>query len=596
MMNNYAEKKEFFLATTALEDFWDTSKPIVFLSEACVRYSRSSVWKNLDCRVFESPLKDRGEFEKSYPFVRDVHERFLETLANALNSLHSIDKPVKFWRIVIGPWLMHYVHSIFERFRTLSSVLEAYPNITTIGLDENDFAVAKDFPNFMERVFSDIYNLQLYTKILHLLGKKFDRKSALITQPFSGECYKTHKQNTVKLLIKKFLKNMSPIVVKNAYFPTPVAERALIRRTKAKVFFDHNHSFSFTETPLDMPLRESLAEKIKAEKASEFEVLLSKLLAFDMPKIYLEGFSAAEQQSKRQGRRPEVIVSSDAWYFDELFKLWAANCALEGTALVGIQHGSNYGICSIIPQEEHEIKITSRFYSWGWKPDNAPNIKPMPSPRLMSHAQLAADNNKEGILFPLNCYPRYFYRYQDLRHYDIYRYFEWQRKFVRALDAAFRKKLTIRPYPATYGNEIKEELLDIDTTLVFDNPRREFMESLRQCRLCVCDCLESTFFEALAANKPTVLFWDPEIFVVRSEAAPFFKKLHESGILFYDPPDAAAAISEIYNDVGKWWLDTQRQQARNEFCDRFAVSSPDNMGLWAAEFKELLTQKKRGIL
>jgi len=35
-----------FLATTALEDFWDVSYPIVFLSEGCKRYSRRAYWES----------------------------------------------------------------------------------------------------------------------------------------------------------------------------------------------------------------------------------------------------------------------------------------------------------------------------------------------------------------------------------------------------------------------------------------------------------------------------------------------------------------------------------------------------------------------
>jgi hypothetical protein len=40
-----------FLATTALEEFWDTSGPILFAGEWCRLPERAAVWRALDAEV-----------------------------------------------------------------------------------------------------------------------------------------------------------------------------------------------------------------------------------------------------------------------------------------------------------------------------------------------------------------------------------------------------------------------------------------------------------------------------------------------------------------------------------------------------------------
>ena len=583
--------QRLFLATTALEEFWDASKPIVFLSDACLRYSRKEIWEDLDYQVFKSPLENRQEFNKAYKFVDGIYERMLPFLAENLNSIHNIKKSNKFWRIFIGPWLMHYIHIIYERFVSIESVFNYHQNLTSIGLSQDGFVVPSDFNDFISLACGDVYNLQIYTKIFDFFGKDFPKKKLNVTQPSCLKNYKSINQFSIKKIIKNYFKNLSPIIVKNSYFPSPSVELALFLRTKGRVFFDHVDGSIMPEMAFDIEKRNLLRDEFKCDFQITFENLLNNLLPFDMPKAYLEGFENLNKSMLRLGKRPKAIVSSEAWYFNDLFKLWAATCSEEGTTLVGIQHGSNYGIASIIPHEDHEMRITSKFYSWGWNNNNSLNVKPLPAPRLMHHKTIAADNKKEGILFIPNSFPRYFYGFQDFRNYDNNNYFDWQRRFYNSVVKDVRKRIKVRIFPVDYGCDCKERWYDLDKSVQMEELSIPFLDSLKNCRLSVHDHLANTFLESLFVNKPTILFWDLNVFMVRREASPFFEELNTSGILFYNPEEAANAVSEIYEDVEKWWLDPTRQRARENFCNKFAISNSDAVNMWATEFINILKQK-----
>jgi putative transferase (TIGR04331 family) len=140
-----------------------------------------------------------------------------------------------------------------------------------------------------------------------------------------------------------------------------------------------------------------------------------------------------------------------------------------------------------------------------------------------------------------------------------------------------------RPHRETYEWGILERMKDCAPNIRIDSWDVPFQESLDNCRLYVCDHLSTTFIEALAANKPTVLYWSPEANRLRPEAQPYFELLKEAGVLFDTPEAAASAVATVYDDVATWWNEPQRQVAIRKFCERFARTSPDAITIWSNE-------------
>ena len=74
---NQADKERVFLATTALEEFWDTTKPIVFLGDWCLQYSRRNVWEPLNGEILQGIWKDKKRF-LTYAFHDIFHGSFFK--------------------------------------------------------------------------------------------------------------------------------------------------------------------------------------------------------------------------------------------------------------------------------------------------------------------------------------------------------------------------------------------------------------------------------------------------------------------------------------------------------------------------------------
>jgi putative transferase (TIGR04331 family) len=289
------------------------------------------------------------------------------------------------------------------------------------------------------------------------------------------------------------------------------------------------------------------------------------------------------------GRCPAAVLSANAWHYDEPFKRWVADGAETGSLLLGVQHGGNYGIDEYAPSEDHETAITDRYYTWGWtREDVRATTTPMPAPKLMTREELPADAEAEGVLFvatvassyptQLNTGPERFARYLAR-----------QSEFLSALPAEVAAVMRVRPHRESLGWDIAERIADAHPEIPIESWEVPFAESMKACRVFVCDHLSTTFVEALAANKPAVLFWDPAETKVRAEAAAIFEELREAGILFDDPAAAVSAVAEAYADVVTWWRDPMRVAAVAAFRERFARTDPHAIELWAAELRGVIS-------
>jgi putative transferase (TIGR04331 family) len=320
-------------------------------------------------------------------------------------------------------------------------------------------------------------------------------------------------------------------------------------------------------------------------KQNDFEVLLGEMLSLDVPISFIEGYYHNGHAVKHDyPSAPKVIMSAVGWYFDEAFKQWAAGAAEQGTLLLGMQHGGNYGCLACNAGEDHEIAIADRYYTWGWERSDIPGkVIPRSAAKLAGRKPLGASNKKDGILFVATTSFRYFREFPILPR-DFSEYLVWQRRFLTSFSPTLLPMLRVRLHREDHGWDMKKRWREICPDIRFEDWSTPLTRSLKNCRLYVSDHLATTYIEALAADKPTILFWDPAANELRPEAQQYFDHLRHAGILFDSPEAAAEMVNTIYGDVETWWNNPVRQAARRAFCDRFARTSSQAVREWLDEF------------
>ena len=94
------------------------------------------------------------------------------------------------------------------------------------------------------------------------------------------------------------------------------------------------------------------------------------------------------------------------------------------------------------------------------------------------------------------------------------------------------------------------------------------------CKLYVPNHYGTTLHVALAANIPTVCYWDNDYPPMTEIARPYFDRLKEAKILFDNHRDAASHINDIWDDIDSWWQNPELQAIRQNWCKIYARTSP----------------------
>lgn len=587
------ENSQIFLATTALEEFWDTSKPIVFLGEWCRRYSRRSSWERLNGQILPPLLKNREKICEAYKYINEVYEKFLPVLGDVLNKLHNKKFSTRYWRIVVGPWLFHYIDVVYDRYIHLRAAIDKYPNFTTIGLAKESFIIPRDSLHYGTLVPDDLYNLQIYTRILSAMGRGVPRKAVAVNRSVLAKpVTKGFKQLALKFLnsfYDKFNRNPSVVLV-NAYF-SQCEQLKLFLKTGGKFVPYYKEYPQVPEQQVDNLARLKYLD-LNVGK-DDFEILLQKTIPYDLPQSLIENYNfIGEKANTEYPRQAKAILSGVMWYWHDDFKHWAAEASEKGTKLIGIQHGGNYGSVSLMSMLNHELTITNSYYSWGWSGfSNDFRVNPMPATKLVGRKKIRAKNDKKGIVFSAVVIPRYLYRMQYFTNYNYLNYLNWQYRFISSLLPEIRRETRLRINQNDYGWDFRERWNECSYSDVeIENTDKPFWESLRNSRIYVADYLSTTFLEALSADKPTVLFWDHGITELTEESKAYYDELYRAGILHVDPESAAKSVNLVYDDVESWWNDSSRQKIVKKFCSHFAMTSSNAVNEWAAELKAIAEQ------
>ena len=77
------------------------------------------MWLELEHEVLPYHGLDRDALYKDYQYAMEVYERTLVQLADNLNALHDANHSVRFWRIVLGPWLAYFIQILLDRYRAI---------------------------------------------------------------------------------------------------------------------------------------------------------------------------------------------------------------------------------------------------------------------------------------------------------------------------------------------------------------------------------------------------------------------------------------------------------------------------------------------
>ena len=538
----------------------------------------------MDSRTLPYHWDDRRRLHSDHLYLNGVYEKYLEALVPRLNEIHGMSQSARFWRVVIGPWLRYFIEIFYDRFLSISAAADQSSVSDTLIVDTAQPRPPLDFTDFNRFFISDSYNQYLYSWLIaHTKSVPFHVHQNE-SEPGKISDSGTTIRERVSLLVSRLGRTMPPQWNSISLLTTQLPHLELLRLNFALRQFPWivGPAIPIPTVPVSLNLRQTLAVNVGD---NSFEQLLGAIIPEQIPVVHVEAFADLRTQSLQAfPAKPEVIVTSASESFDEGFKVWAATHIDNGATFSMSQHGGGLGSALWMSTEDHQIQISDRYYSWGWSDERLPSVRPMPGLKLVGIEKRIRYSKSGRILWVLTSIPRYSYRMLSIPVAgQVLAYLDDQFRLASALSTQIRSRITVRLYPGDYGwNEElrwRDRFPDLDIYKGTASMDRQISES----SLFIGTYNATTFLETLAANFPTIIFWNPQHWELRPSAEPFYELLREVGIFHTSTESAAAKLEEIWIDPMKWWKTADVQRVRQQFCDRFARTSTDWLQEWKSE-------------
>lgn len=576
--------KEKFLATTALDSFWDKEKEILFLGEWCKLYNYKDIYKTLNYETLDFLWENHDQVDKAWEKYSSLYPIIISKLTNILNNYHVTNQSEQYWDILLSPWLTRYIQIVYDKYMHIKLAQQKY-TLYSYTLSTQNYQYINTAHSFIRNIENnDEYNLQIYSQIISFLNIKHydkDYKPKPLDYNIHMESSPWRKKaKKLSFLIHKKHKHSNSIMVVNPYFKFDYWKnlKKLALKTQMRYYFnDFEYDIEIPITP-DKLGRKSI---FSTEERDQFINLLFATLEYNFPTIYLEGYKQFNARVNDLNIEiPNAIVTANSIHYNEIFKFFIAKNKSK-TKLFYLQHGGGYGIDKVALSEKIERRFADKFFTYGWS-DNK-NTIPISIPQYQFQ-QKKHNDNITLILTTMSRYPNgFFYNGSST---NLLKLIKSTEKFLLHLNN--RDNLTIREYPMEFGWNIKQRLLEKNKDIHFNNDIN-YYEQITHSKLNIYNHMHTGYLESMSMNIPTIIIIPMDTYSFRDMAQPFIELLIKNNILFTNPIDAATFINTNISTIDKWWFSENIQVAREKFCNQYVKVSKNWEENWITSIDQSLS-------
>ncbi len=588
-----------FLVTSSYKHSWPDSEKIIFAGEWCKAYDDFDSYKDLNHTTMKHHWSDRKTLHNDLKILESVYEKYLNIISKELNKIHEVNKSTRYWRMIVGPWLQDFIELIFDYYQVILQIDKADIVDDTLVVETQwQDQIPQDISTFQELYSKDWYTHFLFSEIIKVSSNipytLITRRHPLITNLIKD----TEKQS----FLNKF-KRLTKYVFSYIYSSRIVTQRKKNIVFVASYFKDkdlYNIQRSLNQLPFKFlfdpkPKRKRCNDKIRSrinlsDGQNNFEKLLDFIIPRQIPVAYIENYKSYNKITNLFfPKKPSIIFTANSYYFNESFKMWSASCIENGSKLFVSQHGG-FGTALWNQTEAHQISICDIFYSWGWSRVDNLKVRPMPANKLNNIKKKITSSKNGKVLCVVNSDIVNYLHVQIPQAFnlDFKKYVSDLIKIVKNLDSDLGNIFKYRLYHTNYNRGVYGIKTEFERNNLYDyiDDKNDFYSSLCDSRLAIITYHpNATALETLAANFPTLLFWNPEVFEINQTSMPFFIELEKVGVFHTTIESLTGHLKDVYMDIDTWWFSTSVQRAVKMFCTEFALTSDNFVEAWTSELE-----------
>ena len=587
------------LVLTGIKEFWpQDEKNAVFFGPWCFANNHKyKFWDQKEFILAQSPWQTKHDVLEATLYIDSLMDRIIFPLANHMNIFHNVNYSVRFWKIYIYPWLMHWLGHCYDRYLRLNCLQQGTNEKLTVKITNNNMKPAKEDLDYMGKMVNDhYYNLSLMSDIIEVCRFDF-----LIPEPFDvpyentesedaflsikGSCLKTR----ISKKIKRYLKSIKLVFrnyLNSSIYLGDIYGISIIDRFILQFSYDRFFLLKSRDSGKLISLKGKREDLIKQpfdfSAQNEFEKFVQKMIFLYMP----DSFLTIYLRKGKSKLKANIWIGNDV-LSSEKHAFRVAEICDHGGRWISVQHGAGYGQFFAFSLGKIEYELSGGFITWGWnyKHIYTSNYFPLPSPFLSKLSRQRREKNQ--LTYVTVIWPIYYWRlHSGMLPEDLIESLEDKKCFFSKLEDQICSKTKYKPYYFDYGVGDLEFISKVLSKNQFIT-NKKFDYELRSSKLVVIDYLSTTVCETFTRNIPTILFWNTNHFAITTEVSHYFDILRSAGILFDNPESAAEQVNKIWVDVQGWWQQPEVQKAKDEYCCQFARTNKAWRKEWMGFMKEL---------
>jgi len=521
-------------------------------------------------RVMAHPWDSEQRRTADFLMFENHYEVVLAKLADFLNKYHGESKSVRYWEIILGPWLTHYGFILFEKFCLLNEVGAHCGEAFELLAPVSRLPIIQDMHEFKDRFHSDAFMFQATADVADLMQLKLRQVASRSSE--DGEHLKIkvsrRKLEPVDRLLRIFTRKSDAVIFES--FQAPLEDllwNLMLGQIPRLWNFKRLPSF---DGQLDWQSRKTVSTPSLGDDF--FQHILMKLAVENIPIAYLEGFSQARKfvDGLRLPSNPRFIFTSNAYFKNEAFKIYSAEKACSGVPILIAQHGGGFGVSQFNHHESHILRVADAFFTWGWTSTG------VTTPASVVKPLKGIENRPRGdILLIEYLGPSYVAEKSSipLGEQGWQWYWEDQLAFYNSLAPEVQSRIRVRLHPGDAGRDLREIWRAAFPNVRFDDISSPLEKSLKTCSFAIVTYDSTTYLQLLQSQFPFVAFWRPDNWKQRSEAQHKFALLAKEGLFYSDPVLAARAVNGFASGEPKLKSKLARV-AESPFVKSYAASTP----------------------
>lgn len=578
----------YHLVTTFDEALWDNKKENLLLGSWCLPYLEKIKKKEISFSFALPYGVSKKDKDLDYLEIIRLEQKIFPILCEILNDIHAVNFSIRFWKILLGHWFRAALNLLINRINTIYNLDTKY-KISSTTFYLGDYCLAtEDTISFIWAADDDKWNNYLYKFILNKIRPeiKFNEKICFNKSPRF-----ILNKNKKNFLLKNCLNVLNRLIDylssdSDGFFIhtyLPLIEESILQLSLFQIpRIRKDIPLNFTKEP-DLNLRKGICLKLfERLKLQDNEALIVSLIFDLMPVCYVEDFNSLVKRSNdmQWPESPKFIFTSNSYHSDELFKIWAAQKVEKGSKYIIGQHGNNFGTYRYMnPSLEEDF--SDKFLTWGWSGNLIQHTKTFIFKKLPKKY-----NSKGSILLIEYPLPQRIYT-QDVS-YEYETYFSEQLNFVSNLSLANKNRLIVRLHPI-YRNTSSHEMHrwnDFDPSINLELGTNRINNLIKNSAIVVHSYDSTGILETLAADIPTIAFWQNGLDHLLDDIKPIYEKMVDVGIFHLSPDSASNLINHVIDNIDNWWNQQEIQEARISFCNNFARKSENRI----TEIKKILLE------